>query len=477
LNGAFDLNDYFVGGTMAGGVVNIPGSANVGITPQSYTITAGGDSVTVGNSVKVSTFLVANGAAIDGLAAGGGGNPFVNVLRPGVSVSSVQALVGAAGGAQAGATPGPVTGPVGWSITFANVASSYQQTLRVRNASKIAESNGPSLSAAGLTAEIDAAGNYTLTADDGFGGPVVVTFRSGSAAGGLDGASVLASGEISVGANYAGNDETKVVDGSSLAQVMYDAVDVGGAEVTVAVDCTPAAAGINVALAALDSGLANNELAYVQHIAAPAGTTRLSLTYKPPSGTLIPLVQVVGGTVTFSNLKVFRAPAVAQMSVGANSVDMTTQGGAAEDGTFSGANNAAALVGSSPNAAPGTVNLGAGTVLLGEAGTDNDNISLLAAYAGPANIAAQVQLTGSAGRGDIVITALDANFGAATSIGQFRLVSGSQIVSCAGQLLAPSPMVLVTVQGVGGGQDGIVADNMACSQVQDLDAYVDLDLY
>ena len=69
LAGAFDLADYVLGAPSQ--VVDIAGSASVGVTDQSYTVTVGADSVTVGNKVKVSTFLVANGAAVDGLAAGG----------------------------------------------------------------------------------------------------------------------------------------------------------------------------------------------------------------------------------------------------------------------------------------------------------------------------------------------------------------------------------------------------------------------
>jgi hypothetical protein len=471
LSGAFDLNDYFVGGVMADGVVDIAGSADVGITDQTYDITVGADTVTVGNKVKVSTFLVANGAAIDGLAAGGGGNPFVNVLRPGVSASSVQALVGAADGGAA--TPGAVTGPA-WYITMANVSSSYTDGLRVRSASLVAQSDGPSLDAAGLLAEIDEAGNYKLTAQDGFGGPVVVTFVS-QGAGGIDGASVLAAGEISVGDNFADNDKSQdVTAGADPVQVPYSAVSVAG-PVTVAIDCTPAADGVSVALAALDGSM-SGDLSYVN----PSGdskagqTMRLAVTYDAASGSVLPLVQVVGGTANFANLAVYRAPAITDLAVGANALDLASMAGAPVNGNFDSV-TLADLSPNLPNSAPGTVNLGAGTVLLGEDGAGFDNVTVVAAAGSPANIGARVMAKGT-GRCDIVITAL-LNFAPAASIGQFRTIDNANFapISIVGQI-ANADTVWVTVQGFGGGQDAIEVDNLVVTQVQDLDEYCDVDL-
>jgi hypothetical protein len=471
LTGAFDLNNYFVGGTMAAGVVDIPGAAAAGVTTKTYTITVGADSVTVSNKIKVSTFLVANGPAIDVLAAGDGGNPFVNVLRPGVAVKSVKALVGGAGVGPV--SPGAVTGPA-WVITMANVTSEYQAGLRVRSSSLIAGPAGPSLSAAGLTAEIDDAGNYTLTAADGFGGPVIVT-------GGLDGASVLASGSISVGTKYAGNDEEKVVEaGAAPVQVAYDAVTVGAVEVTVSIDCTPAADGVNVALAALDApgGAIYGDLAYVNPTGDVVGgkTMKLALTYKPASGTLVPLLQVVGGKATFKNLAVYRAPAITDLAMGANEVPLTSMAGVAVNGNL----DTVALADLSPNvpnSAPGTVHLAGGAVLLGEAGAGFDNVTLVAKAASPANVGARVWAKGTAGRVDIVITALK-NFVAATSIGQFRTAAfpAATPVSISGQILS-ADTVWVTVQGVGGGDDAIVVDDLKVIQVLDKPEYFDANLY
>ncbi len=474
LTDAFDLNDYFIGGSMDDGSVDIEGSADVGVRTEEFTISAGGDSVTVSNTVKVSTFLVANGAAIDPMASPGG-NPFVNVLRPGVAATSVEALVGGGGAAQGG-TPAPVTGP-GWYITFANVNVSYDQTLRVRDASLIAQSDGPSLDAAGLMAEIDESGNYTLTAQEGFGGPVVVSFVSVGADGSLDGASVLASGSISVGDSYAENDAAQSLnDGDQFA---YSAVDAAGM-VTVSVEATPAADGVSVAIAALDApgGAIYGDLAYTNVSNTSANQTiTISTTYNAASGTLVPLVQAAGGAATFTNLKVYRAPAVAEMAVGANAVAMTTQGGAAEDGMFESGNSATDLVGTSPNGATGQVNLQNGAVALGEEGQGNDNITLVAAYNAPATVAARIMATGDDGRCDLVITALGADFTATSSIGQFKTLGGGTVPITISGEVSDAAMVWVTAQGVGGGQDGILVDNLVASQAQDMDEYFDADLY
>jgi hypothetical protein len=362
-----------------------------------------------------------------------------------------------------------------------NVNVSYASGVRVRSSSLIA-SGGPSLSAGGLTAEIDAAGNYTLTSEAGFGGPVVVTFIS-AGPGGMDGASVLASGSISVGDNYADNDAAKTVDGSAaVAQDAYSAVDVGGAEVTVSIDCTPSADGVSVALAALDApgGAIYGDLAYVN----PSGDSKagvpmtLALTYKPASGTLVPLVQVVGGTATFTNLAVYRAPSIPDLAVGANELDLTTLAGAPIDGSFDAVTNVADLSPGVPNAAEGAssdVSLVGGAVALGEDGAGFDNITVAAAASSPANIGARVWAAGS-GRVDIVITALK-NFAPATSIGQFRAATANAApVSISGQVL-DADTVWVTVQGVGGGNGGILVDDLKVTQVQDLPEYFDADLY
>ena len=480
LTGAFDLNDYVVGGAMAAGnVVDIAGSAAVGATDESYTITVGADSVTVGNKVKVSNFLVANGPAIDGLASPGA-NPFVNVLRPDVAASSVAALVGDVGGGTGG-TPGAVTGPA-WAITMANVSEGYQDGLRVRSSSLIAGPAGPSLSAGGLTAEIDAAGNYTLTADSSFGGPVVVTFVS-SGPGGVDGASVLAAASVPVGADYSVNDAPRTVS----ALDFYPVVTVSG-PVTVSVDCT-ANAGVQVALAVLDApgGAPTGDLAYVNPLATGSMMT-LSVTYNSAGGSIMPAVQAAGGSATFSNLAISAAPAIPDLAIGANAVDLaqvtaSLGAGAAIDGNFNAVADVAAAFPISPNGAAGTPGLSSennsgasgGSIALGEADAGFDNITVVALASAPGNVKAQLWAKGT-GHLDLVMIQLGAA-GQQTAIGNQGGIAAANWapVSCSGQLIDAGTL-LVVAQGVGGGDGSVLIDDLTVTQVQDLDAYFDADL-
>jgi hypothetical protein len=484
LTDAFDLNDFFVGGELADGTVDVPGAAAPGISMESYDITVGADTVTVSNTVKVSSFLVANGPAIDGLA-GGGANPFIVALRPGVAASSVAALVGSTGGGQA-VTPPAVTAPAGWSVTIGTVSQSYVDGQRVRSSSLIAGPGQPSQSAGGLTAEIDAAGNYTLTSDASFGGPVVVTFIS-SGSGGLDSASVLAAASLPAGADYSANDAPQTISGTADApgRATYPAVSVSG-EVTVSVDCT-ASAGVVVALALLDApgGAPTGDLAYVNPI-AQGGTMTLSVTYASPSGSIIPLVQAVGGQATFSNLVISSAPAVPDLAVGANEVDLAQvtpalAAGAAIAGDFNAITDVAATFPVSPNSAPGAPalssdnNFGASgqSIALGEADAAGfDNITVIAQASAPGHVKGTLWAKG-AGHLDLVMIQLGAA-GQQTAIGNQGGFSSANWapVSCAGQLYQAGTL-LVVAQGVGGGADSIMVDDLKVTQVMDLPEYFD----
>lgn len=483
LNNAFNLDDYFSGS--AGGPVNIAGSATIGVRTEQYTV--GG--ITVSNKVKVSSFLVQNGAVLDGASA----NPFVNVLRPGVAANSAQALVGAP--ANGGATPGGGTAPVWW-ITFANVTSSYDQGLRIRNTSLIAESDGPTLQAGGLTASIAANGTYTLTADQNFQGPVIVTFIS-QAGNDLDGASVLASKSISVGANYADNlDAGLLVDGSAgVAQVPLSAVQVGAGDVTVTVDVVPGTTGMVVAVAAINMSGANwdfDNLVYENPSAGGAAVAgqnmTLTCTFDPPGDAITPLLVAAGGTATFSNLKVFKAPALADLAVGANELPLRSglfaPDGPVVNGNFNAVTDVAVLSPNLPNSAPGTVSLSTQnnfgdsgvSVALGEAGQGYDNISLLV-VPDPGAITARAWVKGN-GHYDFVMTVFNAASGVDRAIGgsftgNFANWSPISVSGAVGV----APMVWVTIQGFGGGQDALLVDDLKVLQVQDLDAYFDADLY
>jgi len=479
LPGAFDLSDYNT--AKDGGSVDIAGSATVGVRTESFTV----DGQTVNSTVKVSSALVQNGPAIDQVGAAGG-NSFVNVLRPGVAKQSVQALVGLAGGG-GGVSPGGVTVP-GWSVMFGTAAVSYDGGLRVRNSSVISPP-------AGLTATIGADGNYTLTATDAFEGPVLVTFISGAGSD-LDGATVLAAKEMSVGANYADNDATKVVQAAAGAstQQLYSPVAVGTGEVTLSIDCTPGAAGVEVALAAVDSSF-GGDLAYVNPtgVVQAGQTIKMSVTYAAPSGTVYPLVQVYNGSATFSNLRVFKAPALTDLAIGANELPLSSNlfstAATPVEGDFNSLADVSGLNAGVPNASAGPstdVSLssennfgGSGkSVALGEAGAGFDNITLACVPSVPGTLSARVWAKGSPDKINFVVMVLSSAFTPMTAIGMDHVgaLASWTPLSMTGQVLG-GDIAWAVVQAVGGGNGGVLIDDLKVMQVMDLDEYFDATLY
>jgi hypothetical protein len=324
-------------------------------------------------------------------------------------------------------------------------------------------------------------------------GPVLVTFISGAGSD-MDGATVLASKEISVGQNYAGNDEVKVVQApvGGTMQAVYAPVTVGTGEVTVCIDCTPGANGVEVALAAVDS--AGGGLAYVNLTGAAKGgqTAKMSVTFSAPSGVIIPLVQAYNGSATFSNLKVFKAPAVTDLAIGANELPLTSglfsTTGPAVDGNFNSV-AVADLSAGQPNAADGASsdvslstenNFGASgqSVALGEAGAGFDNITLVCAPSVPGTLSARIWAKGSPSTMNFVMMVLSSAFTPMTAIGMDSTAAMANWtpLSMTGQVLE-GDMVWVVIQAVGGGNGGVLVDDMKVMQVMDLDAYFDATLY
>jgi hypothetical protein len=255
--------------------------------------------------------------------------------------------------------------------------------------------------------------------------------------------------------------------------------------VTVSVDCT-AAAGVQVALAVLDvvGGAPTGDLAYVNPLATGSPMT-LSVTYNS-GGSIMPAVQAAGGSATFSNLAISAAPAVPDLAIGANAVDLaqvtaSLGAGAPIDGNFNAVTDVAAAFPVSPNAAPGSPglssenNFGASgsSIALGEAGDGFDNITVVAQASAPGNVKAQVWAKGENAHLDLVMIQIG-GAGQQTAIGNQGAFSSANWapVSCSGQLLQAGTL-LVVAQGVGGGDGSLLIDDLVVTQVQDLDAYFD----
>jgi hypothetical protein len=319
-----------------------------------------------------------------------------------------------------------------------------------------------------------------------------VTFIS-KAGSNQDGATVLATKGLSVGANYAQNDASITVT-SDQGFNLYPAVQVGSGATTVAIDVVPNTNGMAVGLAAVDApgGAAMfMDFAYVN----PTGDTRagqkikLRVSYDAPSGMIAPYVVVAGGNATFSNLKVYKAASAPDMAIGANELDLVSglfaTTGPVVDGSFNGVTDVSVLSPNQANGAPGTVglsnenNFGASgkSVALGEAGTGYDNISLNCAPASPAMIAGRIWVKGNS-KAVFVMTELTPAMSVGTAIGAEKMVASANWVPMSiNGGLRDAGMVWVSVQGVGGGDGSLLVDDMKAMQVMDLDAYFDAVLY
>ncbi len=406
--GIVDLNDYFStnnagaatfsgGNANAAGLVSVPGAADPGTTDFSATITVGADSGTADYTRKVSSFLLEGAPEADDsmilVDQAAGTNVFLNCLQAGVAVQSAAALTGgpAGGGTGGSGTPGdgtPGGGSAVWSITFGQVVSGFSTTGQKTRSSSVIASGGDSLSNGGLTASIDADGNYTLQSDASFTGPVVVTFIK-SAGDDMDAASVVASAAISSGNGGTNNLNSASIpvdigdgaggglptgasvqlgaalgsapagfsDGTGIlvtapagqtVQVFLPSVAVDG-PVTVSVSTWAKTGSFDnsttTSLAVLDGGvftMGYQDLTYMNAGGAELGQAvprRLSVTYDAPSGSIRPAFQMIGpGSIAFDNLEVCRATAPDTFALGNGGQDLYGWGagmGAAFAGDFS----------------------------------------------------------------------------------------------------------------------------------------------
>ncbi len=355
---AFNLNDYFAtnnagaatfSGADADGSVDVPGAAAVGLTDLSASIAVGGDSADVSFTRKVSSFMLSGGSMP-------GDAMFVQCLRAGVAASSAAPLTGGpaggpagGGGSPGGGTPGGGTpgggtpgGSAAWMITFANVTAGTTATGLATRTSAVTASGQDSLTAGGLTASIDANGNYTLSSTASFAGPVVVTFVK-KAGNDMDSASVVAAAAKSVGANFAGNlDAGRTVTSTGDAVNVFDVGSVvASGKVRISVDY--ASDGAGCALGAMDSntfnGTAGQNLAMISVGGSEVmANGTLATTFEAVSGEIALFLQVgSAGTVTFSNIQVCAADAATTYAAASGALDLAgVLDGAAIAGDLSG---------------------------------------------------------------------------------------------------------------------------------------------
>jgi len=308
LPGAFDLGNYYgtsnagapayTGDVGVNGMVDVPGDSAPGLADFSANIAVGADSADVSWSRLVRSASL-NNVPLPGEA------PFVVALRAGAAADSAAPLSGGPVG-DGGGSPGNGTPAAGaaWMITFASVDCGWAASgLKTRMSAVTAGPAEDTLTDGGLTASIDADGNYSLLADETFAGPTVVTFIK-AAGDDKDSASVVAVANA-VAADAEGVAEMQLQAG---IKVLAPVAVQGKVRISAVVSSPD---GATVGIGAFDASVMtanpsqNLALMQVSGAEVPAEPTQLVTYYTAPSGTLYPIINVDGaGTVTVSDLTV-----------------------------------------------------------------------------------------------------------------------------------------------------------------------------
>jgi hypothetical protein len=437
---AFKLADFFAdptgaqvdaGGSLVGEYVTIDGAA---ASAEDHTqISAGSENGSADILVSVDKF--GNRPAIDNnnrLVGVPGGNAFVNLIPAGGSVTSLPLGNPGGGGTPGGGTPG------GGALTTAigEVSLSMEGTWRGR-------SSGPA-AGTGITAAVDAAGVYTISAAAGASPSIVSIVSPGADVVQVLAAEAVASSGDLVGVHTAGPGANVLVIGTTpvsvgeYAQLQFDynasAVD-----------------GVAIAVIGFDGAVAFQSVSYSNPSGGSleAGVTKtLATSIKSTSGSVIPALQIFNGgtaqiTVTVSNAVVGQARPLVDYAIDPNHTayanDLSSTAGLIGDILQQGA--------AGPTQGNGFI------VLDGSTGTDGvANASIQAVNNQGTNTAEVfVQRVGDAPAGSFFV--LNVTDGGPTSYAAF--VPGSAIptdgflkVQATGTVQADGTAVFVTLQSV-----------------------------
>lgn len=315
--GAFNINEFFVdptgasitGGSLdAAGNATVDGSASAGVLD--YSISAGSESGEA--KVWVSGNKFGNRPAIDGnnrIVGQTDANWFANWVVPGSSVSSRAPLGNPGGGS---GTPSGGTGGGALVASVGEVSLSMEGTWYKR-------SSGPA-TGTGITASIDAAGNYTISAAAG-ARAAIVTFSAGTA----DAVQVLAAPVVEVGAPVTGSRTVQpgAVDFQVGAAVSVDEY----AQLTLVYNAS-AVDGVAIAVIGFDGALAGDTVIYSNPSGAglQSGVAKsLSTSAKSTTGSIIPAVQIFNGgaaaiTVSIDRFTVANAHPLTDYAINPNHV-------------------------------------------------------------------------------------------------------------------------------------------------------------
>jgi hypothetical protein len=461
---AFNINDFFVdptGASITGGSLDAEGSATVDGSASAgvldYSISAGSESGEA--KVWVSADKFGNRPAIDGnnrIVGQTDANWFVNWIVPGSSVSS-KAPLGNPGGGSSGTPSGSTGGGGALAASVGEVSLSMEGTWYKR-------SSGSSTST-GITATIDADGNYTITAA-AEASAAIVTFSAGSA----DAVQVLAAPVVEVGAPVTGS---RTVPAGGTDFQVGEAVSVGEYAQLSAYYNASSVDGVAIAVIGFDGVLDGSTVNYSNPSGSglEAGVLKcLGTSVKSTSGSIIPAIQIFNGgtadiTVDIAKFVVADARPLTDYAINPNNVT-------AEDSL----DTIDAIVGDILAVGAVAPVGDAGAMLLNGAGGVSNGTLLAALNKGTAVAECWAQAVGTPDAGSVfVLTVVD---GGPTSFATF--LPGSSLptsdwlkVQTMGTIQADLPQAFIVVQAAG---LNARVDNLMVRQIDQDDNQFDANL-
>ncbi len=470
---AIDLSDFLCGDATPSGAINASGVPTGGAAAGVSDYSATDGSATVSGVVQISDFVIGNAPDPANGMVGASGNPFINGVVPGGSISSVVALTGLPSGGAAG-TDGAGTGAAALLTSVAQVTLQDCDgcgdccVMRARSADLVDGS--------GLTPVLNADGTYSVAASADFTGAYVVTLGASSGAS-EDAVHLVAAQAVNMDlANVttvpAGGDAAAVANGVVTAGAGQGILVVSNAPVAVGGLCTVSlnyntdSTAVNIAVIGFDGGLDGSVVNYSNPTAGniEAGVTKtLSVSFASQSGSVLPAFQVYNGgtaaaTVTISNVQVLMAGPVTDYALDPNaSVDLSAVAWT-PDPLGQGA------------VAP--VVDGCNVALNGEGGLSNAAL-ILPVAAGCYALECTVEKTGSAD-GTVVLTLVDAGGSAsAASFVNTASLSGAAKVTCSVDLSVDLAQAFIVIQSAGA---NVTVSNLCLREYADAAAWADLDL-
>ncbi|MBZ0257979.1 hypothetical protein K8I31_18080 [bacterium] len=344
---AFDLGDFFssdenvvvpeVSGSasVTDGVVSIPSQDTAG--EGEATFTAGAEVATT--KIYYSDFMIQDRPNAGNLFAGmSAPNFLLQGIVPGSEVSgSIGELPADGGGSASGSDGGSPSGGATLIAKIGEMSLSDGVTgLRTRVIGEVGDSVG------GLSVSLDASGAYTISADDSFDGPAVVSLGAMSGAS-TDVVQLVAAPAVDVDLTSgwgSGSVESIAFAANGDANLIFGpTVDAPGDTVTLVMTYTTTTTDIALALIGFDGPL-NGDMIYFTNpkngslAAGETGTMILTMSSTMDTATLALQVTpgATAGSVSVESLQVLNSPALTSLAVNPNATLDTGVDGSMADG-------------------------------------------------------------------------------------------------------------------------------------------------